>query len=178
MMANNLDLSPDAQLAFALADLRGLAFSGRVGSGQHLAPGICFSLDPEASNTVDVTSTPGEMMTARLGVDRPGRWLTLNLGIGTADLSGCSIIGFACKSDAAATTTSRVCLRRGVEGGHRDAFFAKTLVSYPKTALHLDVLDLAANPELVAPAPWRELVIFFEIASAEICLRDFRFFAI
>ena len=118
------------------------------------------------------------MMTIRLGVEQPGRWLTLNLAIGTADLSGCSIVGFACKSDAAVTTTSRVCLRRGVEGGLRDVFFAKTVVSFPKTALHLDVLDLGANPELASPAPWRELVMFFEIASAEICLRDFRFFAI
>ena len=109
---------------------------------------------------------------------RPGRWLSLNLGIGAADMSGCKIMGFACKSDALATTTSRVCVRTGVEGGHRDVFFPKTVVSYPKTSLHLDVLEMDANPDIVPRAPWRELVIFFEIASAEITLRDFRFFAI
>ena len=177
-MANNLDLSPDGQLAFALATLRGLDFSGPMANGQHLVPGIFFSLDPEASNTVAVVSQPGELMTIRLGVEQPGRWLTLNLGIGGADFSGCKIVGFACKSDAPVTATFRVSVRSGTADGHRDAFFAKTVVSYPKTALHLDVLELEANPDIPARAPWRELVVFFEIATAEIALRDFRFIAV
>ena len=177
-MANNLDLSPDGQLAFSLGALRGLDYVGPAANGQQLVPGICFSLDPEATNTVDVTSKPGEMMTFRLGVDRPGRWLTLNFGIGTADLSRCNIVGFACKSDAKITTTSRACIRSGVDGGHRDVFFPKTIVSYPKTSLHLDVLELDSNPEIGARVPWRELVVFFEIVNVEITLHDFRFFAI
>ena len=177
-MPNNIDLSPDGQLAFSLAGLRGLDFAGPAGNGWHLVPGIFFSLDPEAGNTVEVASLPGELMTIRLGVDRPGRWLSLNLGIGGADLSGCKIVGFACKSDAPVTATCRVSLRSGTADGHRDAFFPKTVVSYPRTSLHLDVLELEGNPDIPARAPWRELVIFFEIATAEIALRDFRFIAI
>ena len=177
-MANNLDLSPDGQLAFSLATLRGLDFAGPAPDGFHVVPGIFFSLDPEAGSTVQIESRPGELMTIRLGADRPGRWLTLNLGIGGADFSGCKIVGFACKSDAPMTSTFRVSVRSGTAEGHRDDFFPKTVVSYPKTALHLDVLDLEANPAFPARAPWRELVVFFEVATAEIALRDFRFIAI
>lgn len=177
-MPNNLDLSADGQLAFSLAALRGLDFAGPAENGQHLVPGIFFSLDPEAGNTVQIASRPGELMTIRLGVDRPGRWLTLNLGIGGADLSGCKIVGFACKSDAPLTSTCRVSVRSGTADGYRDAFFPKTVVSYPKTSLHLDVMELEVNPDIPPRAPWRELVVFFEIATAEIALRDFRFIAI
>ncbi len=177
-MTNNLDLSPDGQLTFALAALRGLDHAGRAESQRHLVPGIFFSLDPESQNRVDVESHPGDLMTIRIGVDKPGRWLTLNMGVGGADFSVCKIIGFACKSDAPVTATCRVCLRSGIEGGHHDAFFAKTLVSYPKTSLHLDVLELDTNPDIPARASWRELVIFFEPVSQEIVLRDFRLIVI
>ncbi len=177
-MPNNLDLTPDAQLSFSLAALRGLDFAGPVENGRHLVPGIFFSLDPEATHQVEVASRPGELMDIKLVVDRPGRWLSLNFGIGGADFSGCKIVGFACKSEAPVTTTYRVSIRSGTDAGHRDAFFPKQIVSYPKTALHLDVLDLEASPGIPARAPWRELVIFFDRASAEIKLRDFRFFVI
>ena len=80
-MANNLDLSPDGQMAFSLAALRALDYAGPALTGQHLVPGVFFSLDPDSANTVDVTSVPGELMTLRLGVEKPGRWLTLNLGV-------------------------------------------------------------------------------------------------
>ena len=177
-MANNLDLSPDGQLAYSLTALRGLDFTGPAENGRHIVPGIFFSLDPQSANRVDIASHPGELMTMRLGVDRPGRWLTLNMGVGGADFSACKIIGFAARTDAPVTTTCKVCIRSGVEGGHRDVFFPKALVCYPKTALHLDVMELEANPDIPPRAPWRELVIFFEIASVEINFRDFRLIVI
>lgn len=177
-MANNLDLAPDGQMAFSLASLRALDYTGPAMNGQHLVPGIFFSLDPESTNTVAVESRPGELMKFRLGVDRPGRWLTLNMSVGTADLSGCKIVGFACKLDSPTTTTFRVCLRSGGDGGHRDVFFKKSVVSYPKTALHLDVLDLDETPEVPAKAAWREIVIFFQRETSEINLRDFRLIVI
>ena len=79
-----------------MASLRALDYNGPAINGQHLVPGIFFSLDPESTNTVTVESRPGELMKFRLAVDRPGRWLTLNMSVGTADLSGCKIVGFAC----------------------------------------------------------------------------------
>lgn len=173
-MANNLDLSPDGHMAFSLQMLRGLDYAGPAVNGHHLVPGVFFSLDPEAANTVDVTSVPGELLRFRLGVDKPGRWLTLNMTAGAADLSACKIVGFACNLDAPVTTTFRVCLRSGGEGGHKDVFFQKTVVAYPKTALHLDVLEIDSNPDIRVKAPWREIVIFFPRESAEINLRDFR----
>ena len=57
-MANNLDLSPDGQLALSLAALRGLDYAGPVINGQHLVPGIFFSLDPDAEKTAEVESRP------------------------------------------------------------------------------------------------------------------------
>jgi hypothetical protein len=173
-MANNLDLSPDGQMAFSMAALRGLEFAGPAVTGQHLVPGVFFSIDPESTNTVSVESRPGELMTFKLGVDKPGRWLTLNMGVGAADLSACKIVGFACKLDAPVTTSFRVCLRSGGEGGHKDVFFPKTVVAYPKTALHLDVMEIESNADIRVQAPWRELVIFFPRESCEINLRDFR----
>jgi hypothetical protein len=177
-MANNLDLAPDGQMAFSLASLRALDYSGPAVSGQHLVPGIFFSLDPESTNAVTVESHPGELMKFRLVVDRPGRWLTLNMSVGSADLSGCKIIGFACKLDSPTTTTFRVCMRSGGDGGHKDVFFKKSVVSYPKTALHLDVLELEDTPEISPKAPWREIVIFFQREPSEINLRDFRLIVI
>lgn len=173
-MANNLDVSPDGQMAFSLAGLRGLDYAGPAVNGQHLVPGIFFSVDPDSDNTVDVQSRPGELMTFKVAVDKPGRWLTLNMGVGSADFAACKIVGFACKLDAPVTTTFRVCLRSGGDSGHQDVFFAKTVVAYPTTALHLDVLELDAHPEITAKAPWRELVIFFPREACEINLRDFR----
>lgn len=177
-MANNLDVSPDGQMAFALTALRGLDYAGPAANGQHLVPGIFFSLDPESNNTVDVTSRPGEMMSFRLGIDQPGRWLSLNMSAGSADFSACKIVGFACKLDAPVTTTFRVCLRSGGEGGHVDAFFPKTVVAYPKTALHLDVMEIEENPDIRVKAPWRELVMFFPREATEINMRDFRLIVI
>jgi hypothetical protein len=177
-MANNLDISPDGQMAFSLAALRGLDYSGPAVNGQHLVPGIFFSLDPDAVNTVEVESRPGELMKFKLRVETPGRWLTLNMGVGSADFSDCKIVGFACKLDAPVTATFRVCLRSGGEDGHRDVFFPKTVVAYPRTALHLDVIEIESNTDIRVKAPWRELVIFFEREGGEINLRDFRLIVI
>ncbi len=177
-MENNLNLSPDGQLAYSLAALRALERSGPLEAGQHLVPGVFFSLDPETTNRVEVESRPGEILSARLVVEEPGRWLTLNLDLGRADLSGCGVVGFVAKSDSPGTTTCRVCLRSGTAEGPKDVFFPKTLVSFPKTALHLDVLQLDRHPEVPAQADWRELVFFFEVVSQTFNLRDFRLFVI
>lgn len=177
-MDNNLNLSPDGQLAFALAALRGLDRAGPLEAGQHLVPGVFFSVDPETTNRVEVESRPGEILSARLVVEEPGRWLSLNFDLGRADLTGCGIIGFAIKSDSPGTTTCRVCIRTGTEDGPKDVFFPKTLVSFPKTSLHLDVLQLGHHPEIPPQAEWRELVFFFEVVSQTLNIRDFRLFII
>ncbi len=177
-MATTVDTTPDSHLAQTLAALRGLEFAGQAGDQQHLVPGVFFSLDPQAKNTVDVVSRPGELLDIRLTVERPGRWLSLNLGVGPADLTGCKIVGFACKCDAKVATTFRICLRSGHAGGHHDAFFPKIISADPQTALHLDILDISTQTGIPETAPWRELVIFFQCESHEISLRDFRFLAI
>lgn len=175
-MDDNLVISADGEIAFVLKALRALDFSGALTQGQHLVPGAFFSVDPESDNQVEVESRPGQMLTARSIVDKPGRWLSLNLGLGPADLSDCGIIGVALKTDAPGTTSCRICLRSGGPEGMRDVFFPKTLISFPKTALHLDVLQLDRHSELPRRADWRELIFFFEVVSQEISLRDARVF--
>jgi hypothetical protein len=177
-MANDPILSPDGPLTITLANLRGLNYVGPAASGQNIVPGVFFSLDPETDNTVQVTSRSGELMDIRMEVARPGRWLALNLVVGGADLAGRKIVGFACTSDAREPTTFRVCLRSGTEGGHRDLFFPKTVMTDATTSLHLDVLELGSHPNIPVKAPWRDLVIFFQCKSAEIALRDFRLIVI
>lgn len=175
-MEHNLVLSPDGEVSFALKTLRELAWSGPLAGGQHLVPGVFFSIDPESDNQVEVESHPGQMLTARSLVERPGRWLSLNLGLGPADLTGCAIVGLALQTDAPVTVTFRPCLRSGTAEGVRDCFFGKTVVAYPRTALHLDVLQLDRHPEVPRQADWRELIFFLEVASQELSIRDCRVF--
>jgi hypothetical protein len=177
-MDNNLSFTPDGQLAFSLQALRGLTQAGRLGHNQHIVPGIFFSVDPDSSNHVEIDSQPGDLMRLRLVVGTPGRWLSLNLDAGRADLTDCGLVGFVLRSSAPVTATCRVCLRSGTEAGVSDAYFAKTVVSFPKTALHLDVLELDQHPQIPRKANWRELIFLFEVTSQEIHLQDLRFFVI
>jgi hypothetical protein len=177
-VANNLDLSPDAQLSFALNALRALEYSGTVAHTQNLVPGIAFAIDPKSKDTVHIESRPGELMDIRFGIEGPGRWLSLAMTIGKASLAGCKIVGFVCKSDAAVATTFRACIRSGLQTGHKDVYFNKTIVSYPATSIHLDAMELEANPEIPEAAPWRELVLFFKREPSQLSLRDLRVFII
>ena len=170
--------SPDSDLAATLAMLRGLDHSGSVAGGQHLVPGVFFSLDPAAAVTVDVQSRPGELMTFRLQVDRPGNWMTLNMGVGGASFAGCKVVGFACRLEATEATTFNVCLRSGDAAGHRDVYFPKTVVAGQDTSIHLDVIEIGTNPGILPEAGWRELMFFFPGESCEITLRDLRLIVI
>jgi hypothetical protein len=172
-MAQAIDQTPDSHLAATLTALRGLTFDGFVADTQHLVPGVFFSLDPEGKTAVHVDSLPGNLLAMRVEVERPGRWLSLNMGVGDANLAGCRIVSFACKSDARTGTQFRVCLRSGVAGGYRDAFFPKTVICGAGTSIHMDVLDLTKH-DVPIDAPWREIVIFFEPYSMALTLQDFR----
>lgn len=175
-MEHNLGISADGEVNFALKSLRDLDWSGPLASRQHLVPGVFFSVDPESTNQVEVESRPGQMLTARTLVDKPGRWLSLNLGLGPCDLTGCGVIGLVLRTEAPATATCRINLRSGTPDGVRDVAFPKTLVSYPRSALHLDVLDLDRHPEVPRQADWRELIFFFEVVTQEVSIRDCRVF--
>ena len=167
-------MTPDAHLAATLNALRGLTFDGTAADTQHLVPGVFFSADPQGQVTVQASSRPGMLLNFRVQVDRPGRWLSLNMGVGSADLTDARIVSFACKADARATTAFRVCLRSGTEGGFRDVLFAKPVICGPDTAVHMDVLSLATTPEVPRQAPWRELVIFLDRDPQDVTLHDFR----
>ncbi len=166
--------APEAQLLQSLSALRALNFVGPAVGSQHLVPGIFFSIDPEARDSVEVACGQGALLSIRLAVEGKGRWLSLNLGLGPVDLSQRQVIGFACKTDANGPVSFRVSVRSGIEGGFRDAFFPKTVRADTETSVHLDVMEMQDHPNIPVVAPWRELVVFFERQNAEIVLRDFR----
>lgn len=163
----------DSHLAATLNALRGLSYDGVAADTQHLVPGVFFSLDPEGKTTVHVDSQPGSLLAMRMEVERPGRWLSLNLRVGDANLTDCRVASFACKSQAREETRFRVCLRSGLPGGYRDVFFPKTVNCSPDTTVHMDLLELARH-DLPFEAPWREIVIFFECEAMALVLHDFR----
>ncbi len=177
-MANNLDLSPDAQLTFALNAMRALEFSGTVAHTQNLVPGISFAIDPKSKDTVHVESRPGELMDIRFGIEGSGRWLSLAMTIGKASLASSKVIGFVCKADAPVATTFRACVRSGMATGHKDVYFNKTIVAYPATSVHMDAMELDGNSDIPEQAPWRELLLFFKREPSALSLRDLRVFII
>ncbi|MBI1171864.1 hypothetical protein GC209_10710 [bacterium] len=175
---NNLDVSADAQANFSLGTLRAHTTSGKVISGKHIVPGVFFSIDSKSSDSVDIDSKPGDMMSIRVTSSGTGRWLTLHLSLGAVDFSETSVVGFMLRSQSDSTSTLRACVRSGIEGGHVDALFAKTIVSFPKSAVHLDMLELELNPDVPTKARWRELVFFLRRENAEILIKDLRVFVI
>ncbi|MEO8241338.1 MAG: hypothetical protein ABI832_03445 [bacterium] len=169
--------TPDAQVARALTALRARCSStGQPSTVSIWCPASFLSIDPGASDAVHVRTRPGELISIGLKMSGPGRWLTLNLGLGGVGLSNRKVIGFACKFDASEAMSLQVSLRSGVNGGLRDGFFAKPVRADTQTSVHLDMMELDGRPEISATAPWRELVVFFERQSVDFVFHDLRVF--
>lgn len=173
-MAKSLYLPPDGPMIFTMAALRALDFTGAGVNGQHIVPGVFFGFDSPASDVLRLESRPGSLIRFSLGVDAPGRWLTLHIALGAADYSDCKLLGFASRSSAAGPTSFRVCLRSGVEGGHRDVMLGKPVVTGPQGSADLDVVTLDDTPTVPLTAPWRELMLFFKTDTPAFTLQDFR----
>ena len=178
MSEDNLMLGPDAQVNHALALLRGLTAEGAVVSGTPLVPGIWFDLDPEGRAEGRYRSRPGELISARLDVGVPGRWLALHLDLGTTRLDTEAVLGFVCRSSASQTITARACLRTGSADGFTDRFFGKRIVSFDRPSTHLDALPLGGDEGSAKDETWRQLVLFFEVRSFDLTLQDLRVFLV
>jgi hypothetical protein len=165
-------------MVFTLAALRALEFTGPAVNGQHLVPGVFFAFEATGPDVLRVESRPGSLVGFAIGDTLPGRWLTLHVVMGATDFSACKIIGFACRARAEGPATFRVCLRSGVEAGHRDVMIGAPVETGPAGTVHLEVLTLADSPILPLIAPWRELVVFFQTDTPAITLEDFRLIVI
>ena len=178
-MSDSLDLGPESGVNSRLAVLRQLTREPAPQPAQEpLVPGLFFDTDPEAPTTVTVTSRPGELLKAEFDIAGKARWLGMHINLTDCPLDGKMLLGVAIRSKAPLSQTFRLCLRNGREGGFDDIFFRKTAIAYTEPSLHLDALSLADHPGLAAPAPWRELILFFRPENGAIDLQDLRVFAL
>lgn len=178
-MTHNLDLGPDAQANHALAVLRGMEFDGALAAGHHLVPGVFFTWDDEADLRLQAVSRPGQLIDLSLNVARPGKWMSLHVALGPADLTGLQAVGLICRSASPYATTFQPCLRSGQqEGGFVDHFFHKRVLTHSQPSLHMDAHLLGPASDLPRTAPWRELVLFFRPETSRIDLQDMRLFMV
>lgn len=178
-MPHNLDLGPDAQANHALAVLRGLDFEGDLAPGQQVVPGLFLTWDEDSDIRVHGLSRPGQLLELGFSVARPGKWLSLHVALGPADLTGLHALGLVCKSVSPYATTFQPCLRSGQEaGGFVDHFFRKRVLTHSQPGVHLDALLPGTDTDLPRSVPWRELVLFFRPETSRIDLHDLRLFMV
>lgn len=142
-----------------------------------LTPGLRFRLDPEGGTTGRWISPRHRMLELEVACERPSRWLGLHLELPeAADLSAVRWWGFALRGAADRPIALRPCLRSGrAEGGFDDLFFVRPVILRPGARDHHDLLAPPRQPDLLAPAPWREFVLFLPPAeSFRLVIEDLR----
>lgn len=126
-----------------------------------LAPGVLLHADPELQLTGRYSSSAGRFLDLHLMPQGTGDWLGLHLPLPQPDFTDIDYFGFVCRAAASASWMLRACLRSGfAEGGFRDCFFDKHLLTSARPHSHMDALYLDSHPNLPLQAPWRELVLF------------------
>lgn len=181
MSPHNLELGPEAGVNSLIASLivTDLPEIGIQEGGGPVHPGVLLSLDPDSRSQAQITSPAGTFLSLQFETAGEARWIALHIDLCGADLAGRQVLGLVCRSQAPQSTTFRPCLRSGQEGaGFSDVFFPKTAISYAESSLHIDTLLLETRPDLMRPAPWRELVLFFRPESSRIVLQDLRLFLV
>lgn len=161
-----------------LAALRAAVIAVRpIGPGA-LAPGIDLRIDPGAQIAGHWSSPRGRLLELRTEVTRPGDWLGLHLALPPLDLAGVAWLGLALRSAGGAALVVRACLRSGLaEGGFRDDFFDRHILSQPGETDHVDMMAPDRRPGLPLQAPWRECVLFLPPAHSIVwALHDLRLF--
>ncbi len=142
-----------------------------------LVPGLRFRLDPEGGTTGRWISPRDRIVELEVESARPARWLGLHLELPeAADLSATPWWGFVLRGAADRPVGLRPCLRSGrAEGGFLDLFFARPVVLRPGARDHHDLIAPPRQPDLFAPAPWREFVLFLPPAEPfRLVLEDLR----
>ena len=118
------------------------------------------------------------LLQMRLEPSQPGLWCTLNIDLGNQEPGDTALLGVAVRSRAPQSTTARVAVRSFMPGGgHTDTFFSDYLVSSAEECTHRNVLWLARQPELLAKADWRTLMVFLDPGGFDIQVLDMRRFA-
>lgn len=177
-MADNLLLGPDAQVNHTIDLLRTIEKTETLGDGVRLAPHAFVALDGQGQVEGSVSTAAGNVLRLQYQVRQKPRWLALHLGLGGIDLTGRTVLGLVCKTQAPVAATFQPCLRSGRPEGFVDAHLPKHVVAYAEASTHVDLLRLEGSPQVPLQAPWRDLVLFFQTTSARIDIQDLRVFIV
>ncbi len=162
----------------SLETLRKSATKGTISSGERIAPGVWIDMDTDGGVAETHLETgAGALLHTRVTPSKPGRWCTFNIDLGNQGWSEDALFGVAIRSRAPRSTTARLAVRSFLPGGgHKDSFFSDYLVSFSEESTHCDVLWLAREPDLLARADWRTLIIFLDPEGFDIRFLDIRLF--
>jgi hypothetical protein len=177
-MVDNLFLGPEAGINHSLALLRADTFEKPVDPRVELGPNVFFSVDPDASVSGGISSTPGTLLALHLTPHSPTRWISVHFQLGGSDLRQVQMLGLICRSQAPKAVTYKITLRSGVAGGFVDTMFRKTGVAYAEASVHLDLIDLSRDLSVPREAPWREIIVNFDTSAIDVTLLNFGVFSI
>jgi len=175
-MFDGLSLGPDAQANSTFAGMRATESEGKIANGVEIVPGAFFVIDPEGELKGSFKTGGEQILSLSYRVLTPVRWFALHVAAGAFPLENSMIAGLICKSEAEQAAVTKICLRSGLDGGFRDTFFPKSLVSYAEPSVHIDLVRLDQDSNLILNAEWREIVFFFPRMDSELALSDLRFF--
>ncbi|WP_333829059.1 hypothetical protein [Pararhodobacter sp.] len=162
----------------SLHALRNTRSGGVIRSGERIAPGVWIDLDSEGAAQTAFEAGGAALLQMRLEPSGVGRWCTLNIDLGRHNPGDTALLGVAIRSRAPRSTTARLAVRSFLPGGgHEDSFFPDYLVAFGEESTHCDVLWLAREPALQAPAEWRTLMLFLDPEGFDIAFLDIRLFA-
>jgi hypothetical protein len=139
-----------------------------------LPGGPVIHADPGLAVAGTWASPTARIITIATTITTPGGWLALHLPL-PADWPAATWVTLIARTSAATATLIRPCLRSGRPDGFHDTFFPRAILAQGRESDHLDLITLAQHPDLTAPAPWRDLILFLPPATdAHVALHDLR----
>ena len=134
-------------------------------------------MDPKEPISGGYETGDGSLIRLNYAAAQRVGWCTLRFALGAVDLSGCSVLGFVCKTRSPQATVIAVRLRSGAPTGIVEHHFEKQVVSFSEVSTHIDLVRLEDNVDAVPTrAPWRNLVFSFDPVAADVDLKDVRMF--
>jgi hypothetical protein len=162
-----------------LASLRALGGEAAIFPGKHIVPGVWFDADIAQGDTAGaISSHPNGLLWIRSEVQRPCRWLSLNFALNCDAMSQNQMVGVILSVETAAPVGLSLRLRTGQsDAGFVDSHFSETRVAHPICSTHVNLLPVRGIEALAKPAPWRNLMIWFEPTRFELTLLGIHIFA-
>lgn len=180
-LQDNLYLGPDANVRFALNNLRAHEGSGSVSSTRTtIMDGITLSHGDGGQLAGKYRCGRDNMLSLNLSCKTrtAPHWQCLTVPMGAMNLAGAGVVGIVARSSAPQSTISHFTLRSGRDGDFVDQPFGKSMVSFASPSTHLDAIEIGRMPNLPIEAQWRDLLLFFRPGPLEIEILDLRVFVV